>query len=80
MICKALRGDRMGGLVRYLFGPGRAEEHTNQRIVAASDPAWVGTTQPDAATLAQLIAELDEPMQQHGDTTRAGYVYQPSIR
>lgn len=65
----------MGGLVRYLFGPGRAEEHTNQRIVAASDPMWIGTIDPDAETLAQLVAELDEPVVAHGDSTKAGYVY-----
>ena len=65
----------MGGLVKYLFGPGRAEEHTNQRIVAASDPTWLGTVQPDSKTLAQLIAEMDEPVVAHGDSTKAGYVY-----
>ena len=65
----------MGGLVRYLFGPGRAEEHINPRIVAASDPTWLGTVQPDGVTLAQLISELDEPVIVHGDKTRAGYVY-----
>lgn len=75
MISKALRGDRMGGLVKYLFGPGRAEEHTNQRIVAASDPTWLGTVQPDSQTLAQLISELDEPVTTYGDKTNAGYVY-----
>ncbi len=75
MISKALRGDRMGGLVKYLFGPGRAEEHTNQRIVAASDPTWRGTVQPDSETLAQLISEMDEPVTVHGDSTKAGYVY-----
>lgn len=65
----------MGGLVKYLFGPGRAEEHTNQRIVAASDPTWLGTVRPDAATLTQLISEMDEPVITHGDSTQAGYVY-----
>lgn len=65
----------MGGLVKYLFGPGRAEEHTNQRIVAASDPTWLGTVQPDSQTLAQLISEMDEPVIVHGDSTTAGYVY-----
>jgi hypothetical protein len=75
VISKALRGDRMGGLVKYLFGPGRAEEHTNQRIVAASDPTWLGTVQPDAQTLAQLISEMDEPVTTWGDKTSAGYVY-----
>jgi len=75
VISMSLRGDRMGGLVRYLFGPGRAEEHTNQRIVGASDPTWLGTAQRDGAILAQLISELDEPVIVHGDKTRAGYVY-----
>lgn len=65
----------MGGLVKYLFGPGRAEEHTNQRIVAASDPTWLGTVQPDSQTLAQLISEMDEPVIVHGDSTKSGYVY-----
>jgi hypothetical protein len=75
VISKSLRGNRLGGLVRYLFGPGRFDEHTNQRIVAASDPTWRGAAQPHAAVLEQLIAELDAPTTQHGDSTRAGYVY-----
>lgn len=75
MISKSLRGHRLGGLVTYLFGPGRAEEHTNQRIVAASDPTWLGSVRPDRATLVQLIAELTEPVIAHGDSTKAGYVY-----
>lgn len=79
MISKALRGDRMGGLLRYLFGTGRAEEHTNQRIVAASDATWRGTAQPDAETLRQLIAEMDEPVTMHGDLTKAGYVFHVAI-
>lgn len=70
-----MRGNRLGGLVRYLFGPGRFDEHTNQRIVAASDPTWRGAAQPHAAVLEQLVAELDAPTTQHGDSTRAGYVY-----
>lgn len=65
----------MRGLLRYLFGPGRAEEHTNQRIVGASDPTWTGTTEPDQQTVRQLIAELHDPVMRHGDSTKAGYVY-----
>src|SRR5664279_4241992 len=75
MISKALRGSDLAGLVRYLFGPGRAEEHSNQRVVGASDPTWTGTAQPDRETLRQLIAELHDPVTRHGDSTRAGYVY-----
>lgn len=41
MIAKISRGWRIGGLVRYLMGPGRAAEHSNQRVVASwdGDPA-----------------------------------------
>lgn len=37
MIGKVLRGQQAGGLVRYLFGPGRANEHDNPRVVAGWD-------------------------------------------
>ena len=33
------RGTRVGGLLRYLYGPGKQEEHVNPRIVAAWDGA-----------------------------------------
>ena len=40
MIGKVLRGQRPAGLVRYLYGPGRREEHRDPRIVAGwRDPA-----------------------------------------
>ncbi len=75
MISKSLRGDRMGGLVRYLVRAGTRRGANEPAHLAASDPTWLGTAQPDGATLAQLISELDEPVTVHGDKTRAGYVY-----
>lgn len=33
------RGSRVGGLLRYLWGPGKAEEHVNPRLIAAWDGA-----------------------------------------
>jgi len=33
----AVRGTNTGGLLRYLFGPGRANEHTDPRVVAGFD-------------------------------------------
>lgn len=75
MISTAERGTRLGGLLRYLFGPGRHEEHHNQRVVACSDPSWVATTTPDPAILTQLIAELDDTRIRFGDRTRNGYVW-----
>jgi hypothetical protein len=34
----AARGQRIGGLLRYLYGPGKHEEHRNPRLVAAWAP------------------------------------------
>jgi hypothetical protein len=40
LIGKVLRGTRVAGLIRYLYGPGRHEEHTDPRLVAGwRDPA-----------------------------------------
>ena len=43
MIGKVNRGARVGGLLRYLFGPGDANEHTNPHLVASFDgiPEWI---------------------------------------
>jgi hypothetical protein len=39
MIGKVLRGSNVGGLLRYLYGPGRANEHTDPHLVAGfGDP------------------------------------------
>ena len=37
MIAKVVRGYRPGGLIVYLFGPGRFEEHRNPRVVGSWD-------------------------------------------
>ncbi|MDP9792945.1 hypothetical protein J2S43_001457 [Catenuloplanes nepalensis] len=39
MIPNIVRGKRIGGLLRYLYGPGRREEHVDPRLVAAWDGA-----------------------------------------
>ncbi len=74
------RGTRTRGLVEYLFGPGRAEEHTNQRIVAAWDEAWQGITHPDAVQRALLSAEVDAPVKRMPEVAKpAEHVYHVSI-
>ena len=39
MIAKISRGWNAGGLLRYLMGPGRFNQHTHQRVIAAWDGA-----------------------------------------
>jgi len=80
VITKMQRGTRTRGLVEYLFGPGRAEEHTNQRIVAAWDPAWRGITHPDGVQRALLAAEVDAPVKRMPEVAKpAEHVYHVSI-
>jgi len=80
VITKMQRGTRTRGLVEYLFGPGRAEEHTNQRIVAAWDEAWQGLTHPDGVQRALLSAEVDAPVHKLPEAAKpAEHVYHVSI-
>ncbi|WP_406071247.1 relaxase [Micromonospora sp. NBC_01638] len=66
------RGSRVGGLLRYLWGPGKAEEHVNPRLVAAWDGAGPLThlepkvTASGKRDLRALTAMLEQPV-------RAGY-------
>jgi len=80
VITKMQRGTRTRGLVEYLFGPGRTEEHTNQRIVAAWEPAWEGITHPDEVQRALLTAEVDAPVKRMPEVAKpAEHVYHVSI-
>ncbi|MFE0256883.1 relaxase/mobilization nuclease domain-containing protein [Streptomyces sp. NPDC059010] len=56
-------GSRTYGLLNYLYGPGRREEHTDPHLVAS----WMPELAPDpgrdpAATLKQLTDRLDLPV------------------
>jgi hypothetical protein len=63
MIGKVVRGCHAGGLLRYLYGPGRANEHIDPHLIAGfGDPAELepecrqdGT--PDLLRLAGLLAQ-----------------------
>jgi hypothetical protein len=65
LIGKVLRGTRVAGLIRYLYGPGRHEEHTDPRLVAGwRDPAEL---EPLARVdgrrdLRRLHGLLDQPL------------------
>jgi hypothetical protein len=60
MVPDVSTGSHTAGLLRYLFGPGRRDEHTDPHIVAA----WDTTGAPDpvrdpGATVARLADRLD---------------------
>ena len=69
MIGRVYRGSKVGGLVRYLYGPGRHNEHVDQRLVACwsgadaqalavVEPEWTASGERDYRG---LIAELEAP-------------------
>lgn len=63
-------GRSMRGLITYLLGPGRSDEHTNQRVIAGSEPLEFeygdiafGEDVFAPAEAANLVHELNAPMQ-----------------
>lgn len=63
MIGKVVRGSHAGGLLRYLYGPGRANEHADPHLIAGfGDPAELEPDRrldrsPDLRRLAGLLAQ-----------------------
>src|SRR3954447_16897414 len=59
-----MRGQKVAGLLRYLFGPGRSNEHTNAHLVASWDdhparlePVMLPGGRPDVRHLAHLLEQ-----------------------
>jgi relaxase-like protein len=72
------RGADTYGLLGYLFGPGRANEHSDPHLVAAWDPAWLAGgafAQPHRGWLARLGREIDASMTGHSVSVAGGHVY-----
>jgi len=72
------RGTNTYGLLRYLFGRGRANEHTNQRLIAAWDPEWLDGGvfgQRHRGWLATLGREIDAAMTGHAVRVPGGHIY-----
>jgi len=67
VIGKAVRGRRAGGLLPYLYGPGRANEHVDVHLVAAWD-GDIASLEPAMQTdgmrrdFAPLIGLLEQPL------------------
>ncbi|WP_232784477.1 relaxase/mobilization nuclease domain-containing protein, partial [Carbonactinospora thermoautotrophica] len=74
------RGSKPVGLVAYLFGPGRFNEHTDPHIVAAAESLGVADGQrlTDREVRA-LGKELDAPKRLYGTEFPGGYVWHCSL-
>ena len=92
MITKVVHGWRPAGLIAYLLGPGRAEEHRQPRVIASWDgldaawqPARTGAGHWDL-DLGPLVATLRAPAVAAGlpdrsdDSGKRGYVWHCSAR
>ncbi|MFE1444632.1 relaxase/mobilization nuclease domain-containing protein [Streptomyces sp. NPDC058739] len=76
------RGSRTHGLLVYLYGPGKREEHTDAHLVGSWDgfaPDPGRDTDPQV-TLARLTAALDLRVKQAGDRAPAQHVWHCSVR
>ena len=65
VIGKVLRGNGVAGLLRYLFGPGRAHEHTDPHVVARWDDETTllpAEARPDQSGRRRLARLLDQPL------------------
>lgn len=80
MITKITRGDDLGGLVRYLTGPGRSNEHTAPQVVAASQGVHVPIgVELSAEDRQALVDQLDLPAKTFGSEVKGGYVWHLSL-
>ncbi|CAL9577887.1 hypothetical protein SUDANB95_04933 [Actinosynnema sp. ALI-1.44] len=82
MIAKAPAKGKYGkdtyGLLRYLFGPGKSNEHTDPHLVASWDPEWLAGgvfAERHRGWLARLAREIDAPMTGHAVDLEGGHVY-----
>jgi hypothetical protein len=75
------RGDRMGGLLSYLAGEGRSNEHTEPHLVNGDSATFTffGDAELDASTAQAIAKHLDEPRTAFGVEVNGGHVWHASL-
>lgn len=69
MIPNITRGDRMAGLMAYLVGPGRANEHENPHLVAGDDRVLMAVEHEGELSsydAFEIASVLSQPQRVHG--------------
>lgn len=81
MMPNVVRGDRMGGLMAYLVGPGRANEHTEPHLVAGDGAvmAWHDDAELGREGAAAIARHLDRPRVALGVEVTGGHVWHCSL-
>lgn len=81
MIPNIVRGDRMAGLMVYLVGPGRANEHTEPHLVAGDSAvmAWYSETALERGDALAIAKHLDRPRVAYNVEVPQGHVWHCSL-
>lgn len=81
MIPNVVRGDRMAGLMTYLVGPGRANEHTEPHLVAgdAALMAWHSDNELGHDSALAIARHLDRPSKAFDVDVSGCYVWHCSL-
>lgn len=77
---KAKSGTRTAGLLYYLYGPGRANEHIDPHMVAAWDSGVLDPARDSGATITTLAMLLDAPVFALEGEAPAQHVYHVPVR
>ena len=79
----AKRGSRAVGLLYYLYGPGKKDEHKDPHLVAAWDDAIISERDPalsESATLPALARLLEAPVEAKEGRRPKQHVYHVPVR
>ncbi len=81
MMPNVTRGDRLGGLMTYLAGEGRRNEHTEPHLVNGDSATFTfyGDAELDRATALAIARDLDEPRTAFGVEMPGGHVWHCSL-
>lgn len=81
MIPNITKGDRIQGLVRYLAGPGRHNEHADQHVIAGDDWSELRFTgvELDQGAVAALGGYLDQSSGLLDEKMKGGHIWHCSL-
>lgn len=81
MMPNVVRGHRMAGLMTYLVGPGRHNEHTEPHLVAGDGAlmAWYDDNELGRDSALAIARHLDKPRAVYGVEVKGGHVWHCSL-
>lgn len=81
MMPNVVRGDRMTGLLTYLVGPGRSNEHEEPHLVAGDSPlmSWYDDAELSRESAVEIARHLDLPKRMYDTEVNGGHVWHASL-